>query len=454
LFILFLFFLIFFYFICLFFFNYFFGVVVMEEFSGFYKKSVAERQEIISKFANLTPVEMNLLTKESSLPFSTADRMIENVVSTFPMPYGLALNFVVDGNEKIIPFALEEPSVVAAASNAAKLSTGFKTTISSPIMIGQIQLISLKNPEQAKEKILGAKKELLELAASKDPTLVKFGGGPVDVKAFVLETHRGKMIEVQLLVNVKDAMGANAVNTMCEAITSKLEEISEGKALLRILSNLAIYRTAKATTTWTQKSLEESTNGLMKGSEVVERILNAYAFACATPFRAATHNKGIMNGIDAVALATGNDFRALEAGMHTFASYNKPYTSVTKYYTNEVGDLVGEIELPLAVGIVGGATKTHPMAQLSLKIMKVTNATELASVIASVGLAQNFAALRALSTTGIQAGHMKLHAKNIAVQAGAKENEIDFVVQKMIEKKQVAQHIAEEAIKEFREKQN
>lgn len=421
-------------------------------FKGFYKKTIKERQEIVEKEFNLTDVEKNLLCKEGSLPFSTADRMSENVIGTIPIPYGLATNFVIDGKEYIIPFATEEPSVVAAASNAAKLSSGFTTSADEPIMIGLIQVVKCPNATDSLIKILSKKKELLEEIAKIDPVLVKFGGGPRDLKGSVIKTTRGEMISLHLLVDVRDAMGANAINTMTEKISPKIEEISGGEVRLRIISNLAINRKACAKTIWTKKILEESTEMKMKGEEIIERILDAYEYAINEPFRTATHNKGIMNGIDALTIATGNDFRGVEAGAHSFAAHGHDYASLTKYYKNENGDLVGEIEMPMVLATIGGTMKSNPMAQLSLKILGIKNSTELARIGASVGLAQNFAAMRALATTGIQAGHMKLHAKSLAAQAGASEKEIDLVAQKMIEAKEINQLKAEQIIKEIRAK--
>ncbi len=423
-----------------------------ENFSGYYKKSITERQEILAKEFSLTQEELALLQKEGSLKFEIADRMIENVIGTFPLPLGIATNFNIDGKDYIIPFALEEPSVVAAASNAAKLSNGFTTDSDEPIMIGQIQLVKVSNSKDALKKILENKKSLLEYATTIDPILVKFGGGPRDLTCELLSTPRGEMVVVHLLVDVRDAMGANAVNSMCEKLAPKLEEITSGEARLKILSNLAVYRKARAKTVWTKEKLGESTKGEFKGEDVVEYILDAFEFARATQFRATTNNKGIMNGIDSVVIATGNDFRAIESGAHSFAAFGHPYNTLTKYYKNKNGDLVGEIELPLALGLVGGATKVHPLAQISLKILGVKTAQELARIIASVGLAQNFAALRALATSGIQAGHMKLHAKNIAAQAGATGEEINIVSQKMIEAKEINQLKAESILKELREK--
>ncbi len=426
----------------------------MSSFEGFYKKTIAERVEILKSAAGLTDEECALLKKEGGLELAMADRMIENVPGTLPMPMGIATNFLINGKEYAVPMAIEEPSVVAAASNAAKLSRekgGFSTNADEPVMIGQIQLVELKDVERAKEKIMAEKNNLNKFANELDPAaLVKFGGGLKDIEARVLSTERGKMLIVHLLVDCRDAMGANAVNTLGEALPPKLEEWSGGKARLRIISNLAIHRKARAKAVWSKKSLEESTKGEMKGEEVVERILDAYAFAAADEFRCTTHNKGIMNGIDAVVLATGNAWRAIEAGAHSLAAMAGRYKPLTKYYKNADGDLVGEIELPMAVGLVGGATKTHPIAKIAVKILQVKTAAELAQVIAAVGLAQNFAAMRALATTGIQQGHMKLHARNIAVMAGAQGDEIDAVAKKMADEKKVRVDYAQELLNTMR----
>jgi hydroxymethylglutaryl-CoA reductase len=424
-----------------------------EAFKGFYNKTIQERQEIVAKEFNLTLEEKQTLTKEGSLPFSIANRMIENVVGTMPLAYGLATNFIIDNKDYIIPFALEEPSVVAAASNAAKLSNGFITSADEPIMIGLIQVVKCPNATDSLIKILSKKKELFAEIEKIDPILLKFGGGPRDLKGEVLKTTRGEMIALRLLVDVRDAMGANAINTMTEKIAPIIEEISGGEVRLRIISNLAIHRKARAKTVWTKEALEKSMDGEMKGEEIIERILDAYEFAVATPFRTATHNKGIMNGVDALAIATGNDFRGVEAGAHSFAAYTHEYRSLTKYYKNEEGDLVGEIEMPMVLATIGGTMKSNPMAQITLKILGVKTSQELARIGVAVGLAQNFAALRALATVGIQAGHMKLHAKSLAAQAGAKDDEVDLVAQKMISAKTINQQSAEEIIKKIRETQ-
>jgi hydroxymethylglutaryl-CoA reductase len=422
-----------------------------KSFEKFYKKSISERQDIIKKEFELTKEELDLLKKEGALSVEKANNMVENVIGTFSLPLGIATNFNINKKDYIVPMSTEEASVVAAASNGAKLSNGFTTSVDDQIMVGQAQIVKLKDAKAASEAILKNKKKIMQIAISSDSIMEKLGGGPVDLKVTILKTKRGDMLDVHLLVNVLDAMGANAINTMMEKISSELEELSGGEVVLKIISNLAIYRRAQAKTIWTKKALKESTKGTMDGEEIVERILDAYEFAVNSPYRAATHNKGIMNGIDAVLVATGNDFRAVEAGAHAFASFESEYSPLTKYYKDEDGNLVGEIDIPLAVGTVGGTTKTHPLAQISLKILGTTKASELASVIASVGLAQNFSAMRALATTGIQAGHMKLHAKNIASQAGATGKEVDIVAKKMIEEKNISQGFAEKILKEMKD---
>ncbi len=424
--------------------------------SEFYKKSLEERLAIIKEFAELSEEEIAQLNKFAALDFEQANRMIENVVGTQQLPLGIATNFVVNGKEILVPMALEEPSVVAAASKAAGIarqSGGFTAESSEPIMIGQIQIVKAKKPEAAIKKILKAKKELIELANSADPMLVKFGGGAKELQARTLKTKRGKMIIVHLLVNCGDAAGMNAVNTMCEKISPRIEKITGGKARLKIISNLAVNRLARAKAVFSKKAIEESFKGNeLKGEEIIDAIMDAFAFAEADVFRCTTHNKGIMNGIDAVVIATGNDFRAIEAGAHAFASWKNKgkYKPLTRYYKDKKGNLVGEIELPCAVGLVGGATKSHPIAKIAVKILGVKTARELAEIIVSVGLAQNFAAMRALATEGIQKGHMRLHARNIAVLAGAKGKEIDEVAEKMILEKTIRADKAKEIIEQLR----
>ncbi len=413
---------------------------------GFYKLSVQERLEIVAKFSNLSEEEKNKLISTASLSLEIADRMIENVIGTFELPIGIATNFLIDGKDYLIPMVIEEPSVVAAASNAAKMARergGFFTDYTGSIMIGQIQVTKLKNPNSARFEILRNKDEIIQKANECDPVLVKLGGGCKDLEARVINTFKGGMLIVHLLVDVKDAMGANAVNTMCEAVAPLIERITGGKVYLRIVSNLATYRLARAKAVFDKK--------VIGGEEVVEGIMYAYAFAKADPYRCATHNKGIMNGISAVAIATGNDFRALEAGAHSYAALFG-YKPLTSYEVDEEGNLVGTIELPIAVGTVGGATNVNPLAKICLKILGVKTSEELARVMAAVGLAQNFAALRALATEGIQRGHMELHARNIAIAAGATGNEIDEIVDIMVKERKIRIDYAKELLKKLKEK--
>ena len=422
--------------------------------SGFHGLPPKERLELVKDFAGLTSEEAKLLAKAGALDGKTADMMIENVVGTTELPFGIATNFQVNGRDYLVPMVIEEPSVVAAASFAAKLarpSGGFTATSTDPIMIGQVQIVGLKNPEKAARDIIAKKQEIISYANTVDPcVLVKFGGGLKDIETRVLATPAGKMVIVHLLVDCRDAMGANAVNTLAETLAPMLEDISGGKARLKIISNLADRRLARARAVWKKETLEQAAKGQFKGEDIVNGIIEAWAFAFSDPYRAATHNKGIMNGIDAVVIATGNDWRAVEAGAHAYASSRGRYTSLTKYSKDKDGNLVGEIEIPMAVGLVGGATKTHPIAKIAVKILGVKSAKELSEVIASVGLAQNFAALRALATEGIQKGHMSLHARNIAVMAGAEGKEIDIVAGKMVEEKKIRVDRAKEILEEIK----
>jgi len=408
--------------------------------SGFYKLPVNERRKKIAELGGLTADEAALLERFGALDEPTADRMIENVIGAFPLPLGIATNFKVNGKDYLVPMAIEEPSVVAAASHGAKIARefgGFEASADEPIMLGQIQLAGVKKIPEAKKKITAASGSLISLANSCDPVLVKFGGGCRKIEVREVKSKRGTFLVVHLLVNCGDAMGANAVNTMCEKLAPELEKITGGSARLRILTNLAIHRLARAKATFLR--CETCT-------PLIGAILDAWALADADAFRATTHNKGVMNGIDAVVLATGNDWRALEAGAHAYAAITGKYKPLTKFYTDKKGDLVGEIELPVAVGLVGGATKTHPVAKACVKLLGVKSARELACVIASVGLAQNFAALRALAGEGINRGHMELHARNVAIAAGAKGAQIDAVAEKMIREKNVSASRAKELL--------
>ncbi len=411
--------------------------------SGFYKLGSTKRLELVRDFAGLSEEEINVLANTGSLG-EIADRMIENVVGAMPLPIGIAVNFMINDKDYLIPMAIEEPSVVAAASNAAKMareSGGFQTSSTEPIMVGQIQLTDVYDPFSVKFTILANKERILNLANEEDPVLVNLGGGAKDLEVRVIDSGAGSMVIVHLLVNVKDAMGANAVNTMVEAVAPFIEQLTGGKVNLRIISNLATYRLARARAVFARD--------VIGGEEVVDGIISAYLFAKADPYRCATHNKGIMNGIDAVVIATGNDFRAIEAGAHSYASITGQYLPLTRWEKNKDNDLVGTIELPLAVGIVGGATSVHPTAKTNLKILGVRTANELAEIIAAVGLAQNFAALRALATEGIQRGHMALHARNVAIAAGAKGVLIDRVVEILVREKKVRVDRAKEVLEEI-----
>ncbi len=411
---------------------------------GFHKLSQSEKIDKIKELCNLTDADVEvLLVKNPALDLF--DRMIENNIGVMQVPIGIATNFRIDGKDRLVTMAVEEASVVAAASNAAKIARphgGFFTSTTGSYMIGQIQVLDVMTPEFASQEILAKKEEILKLANEQDPILVKYGGGAIDLETRIIGSAIGDMLVVHLIVNTLDAMGANAVNTMAEAVAPKIEEIAGGTVRLRILSNLADRRIVRARAVFDKE--------LLGGDDVVEGIIEAWAFADADPYRAATHNKGIMNAISAITLATANDWRAIEAGAHAYAARNGYYGSLTTYEITEEGHLAGTIELPLALGTVGGATKIHPTAQVNLKIMGVTGAQDLASIVASVGLAQNLAALRALATEGIQRGHMKLHARNLAAQAGAKGDEIDKVSRKMIEEGKIRMDRAIEILEELR----
>ena len=413
--------------------------------SGFYKLSPKERLQFVKEFAGLTDEEEALLQNTGSLPLDLADRMIENVVGAIPIPLGVAVNFLINRRDYLIPMAIEEPSVVAAASYAAKMARdggGFYTSSTPPIMIGQVQVVGMKDPYAARMRILQAKEEILKKANDQDPVLVSVGGGAKDLDVKVIHTSQGQMVITELHVDCRDAMGANAVNTMCEAVAPLIERLTGGRVYLRIISNLAVKRLARA---WCLVPKEA-----VGGEEVVDGIVNASAFAAADPYRAATHNKGILNGIIAVVIATCNDHRAIEAGAHAYAARNGHYTTLSTWEKNENGDLVGSIELPMAVGLIGGAVRTHPIAKICLKILGVKTANEFAEVLAAVGLAQNLGALRALAHEGIQRGHMSLHARNIAVAAGATGELIDLVAEKMVEERKIRMDRAKELIEQYR----
>jgi hydroxymethylglutaryl-CoA reductase len=409
--------------------------------SGFYKLCPEERLAFVKQFAGLSDEECALLTNTGSLPLDLADRMIENVVGAIPIPLGIAVNFLINKRDCLIPMAIDEPSVVAAASYAAKMAReggGFHTSSTPPIMIGQIQTVGVEDPYAAKMRVIKAKEEILKEANAQDPVLLSVGGGARDVDAKVIDTTCGHMLITELHVDCRDAMGANAVNTMAEAVAPMIERITGGRVYLRIISNLATKRIARASC----KVPKE----IVGGEEVVDGIVNAYAFAASDPYRAATHNKGILNGVIAVVIATCNDHRAIEAGAHAYAARNGRYTTLSTWEKDQNGDLVGSIELPMAVGLIGGAVRTHPIARIALKILGVKTANELAEVLAAVGLAQNLGALRALAHEGIQRGHMSLHARNIAVAAGATDELIDLVAERMVKEHKIRMDRAKELI--------
>ena len=411
---------------------------------GFYKLPMEKRREILKEFASLTEDEVKVLSDTGGLPSDLADHMIENVVGGYTYPLGMATNFRINGSDYIVPMALEEPSVVAAASNAAKMARvkgGFKVTNTGPVMIGQIQVVNVPGPEDAKTKLLARKADLLKKANDQDPMLVSLGGGAKDLNVKVLSTLKGPMVIAELIVNTGDAMGANAVNTMAEAVAPLVEETTGGRVFLRIISNLADRRLVRATAVFDKDAVG--------GEEVVDGIVYAYAFADADPYRCATHNKGILPGVIAVGIACGQDIRALEAGAHSYAARSGRYKPLTTWEKNGDGDLVGTLEMPMAVGLVGGAARTHPAARTNIKILGVKTAIQLAEVMGAVGLAQNFAALRALASEGIQKGHMRLHARNVAINAGATGELAELVARKMIEERKIRADRAAELVKEL-----
>ena len=413
--------------------------------SGYYKRTIAERQQILAAERGLDSADLALLNKEGPLPLAAADTISENVVGTFALPFSIAPNFLINGKEYVVPMVIEEPSVVAAASHGAKMareSGGFKTQYSGSVMTGQIQLVGVKNISDVSKKLEADKDALLAEADSFAGHIKPFGGGVVGMQTRSVMTSQGLMLMVEFSINVADAMGANAVNTILEKMAPSLEQRTGGVARLRILTNLCLGRIASASATWKKEELG--------GEAGVEAILDAWALAMADPFRRATHHKGIMNGMDAVAIATGNDWRAVEAGAHAYGALKN--ASITTYKKTPSGDLEGKIILPLAVGTVGGSLKANPCAALGQKILGAKTSGELAMVMASVGLAQNLAALRALAGEGIQKGHMRLHARHIAAAAGAGEGEVDEVVRRMEAANAITEAGAKSALKEMKEK--
>lgn len=414
---------------------------------GFYNQTLEERLTTLGSY--LSPEDIAVLSGKAGLTPTQADHMIENVIGLHALPLGIALNFVINGRDVLVPMAIEEPSVVAAASFMAKLvraGGGFNAHTTPPEMIGQMQVLDVPALEDARIAILENKEQLLAEASEIDPVLKELGGGPRDLEARIIDDSPiGPFLKLHLIYDVRDAMGANAVNTACEKLSTIVESITGGRVHLRILSNLADRRLARARCSI---PLAELAFDEYEAEDVRDGIIAAWAFAVVDPYRAATHNKGIMNGIDAVLIATGNDWRAVEAGAHAYAAREGRYTSLSTWESDRDGNLVGSIELPLAVGIVGGATKVHPTARAALNLMNVTTANQLAEIIVSVGLAQNLAALRALATEGIQRGHMSLHARQVAIAAGAEGELIERLAKQLILEKTVridrAQSILEE----------
>lgn len=419
--------------------------------SGLYRLDAHERRRLVAELAGLS--ENEVATFEGGLTLEHADRMIENAIGTIGVPLGVATNFLVDGVDRLVPMAVEEPSVVAAASNAARLARaegGFRTFAHEQLMIGQIQVLDLADARAAAAAVTQAEQELLGQANACDPRLVELGGGARSVETRIVDAGEERLLVCHLLVDCLDAMGANAVNTMAERISPSIERLTGGRVLLRIISNLADRRLVTARASF---DTDLMATDALSGNVVVEGVLAAYRFALHDPYRAATNNKGVMNGVASVALATGNDFRAIEAGCHAYASVASAtgrYASLTHFERDGDGRLVGSVTLPLAVGVVGGATASHPTARACLRLLRVSTARELAAVMASVGLAQQLAAMRALATTGIQDGHMRLHARQVALAAGARPDEVDRVAAELVNAGEIRSDAAERVLAQLR----
>ncbi|RNJ77114.1 MAG: hydroxymethylglutaryl-CoA reductase, degradative [Nitrosopumilus sp. H13] len=398
---------------------------------GFYEKSRDERLGLVADFAGLSGEELGILRGGGGIDFERADKMVENAIGTFSLPLGIATNFKIDGRDCLVPMAIEEPSVIAAASKGAKTARvcgGFKTHADRSYSTGQIQVLGAGGGSA--QKIADSEARILELANRQSNTLSKTGRGAKKVSCREIDAESGRMLIVELLVDVGDAMGANITNTMCEAVSPLVEEITSGRALLRILSNYSVQRLARASATFASEAVG--------GEDTINDIILANEFADADVYRAVTHNKGVMNGVVSVANATGQDSRAIEAAANAYAARSGRYRSLTVWKKDGQGNLVGELELPLSVGIVGGIANVHPLARVCTKILGVSSAQELACVMVAAGLAQNYSAIRALVTEGIQKGHMRLHARNLAAAAGAAPGQIDDLVQKMIQHKKIS----------------
>ena len=412
--------------------------------SKFFEKSRKERLEIVGNFANLSTEELEILQNENGgISFDKADKMVENAIGTFSLPLGIATNFKINGKDYVVPMVIEEPSVIAAASKGAKVARikgGFEVFADESFSIGQIQMLDVDIPSAISE-IKNSTNEIIQLANSKSNTLSKMGKGAKEISCKEINTPSGKMLIVELLIDVGDAMGANVTNTMCEAISPLIEKITGGRALLRILSNYSVRRMVKAKAVFEKEAVG--------GEKVVDNIISAFEFADNDVYRAVTHNKGIMNGTIAVANAVGQDSRAIEAAANAYAAQSGKYRSLSKWSKDSDGNLVGTLEIPLSVGIVGGIANVHPVAKVCTKILGTSSAQELACVMTATGLAQNYSAIRALATEGIQKGHMRLHARNLAAAVGATPNQIDEIVQKMIEEKKISLDRAKELLEQI-----
>ena len=412
--------------------------------SKFFEKSRKERLDIISNFSNLSDDELNILqSNDGGISYEKADKMVENAIGTFSLPLGVATNFKINNKDYLIPMVIEEPSVIAAASKGAKIArikSGFIATADESFSIGQIQLLDV-DIDSAINQITNSLDKILALANSQSNTLSKMNKGAKEITCKKIDTPSGTMLIVEILIDVGDAMGANITNTMCEAVSPLIEKITGGKTLLRILSNYSTRRIAKATAIFEKQAVG--------GEQVVDNIIKAFEFADNDVYRAVTHNKGILNGIISVANAIGQDSRAIEAAANAYAAKSGRYRSLSTWSKDDDGNLVGTLEIPLSVGIIGGIANVHPVAKTCIKILKVTTAQELACVMVATGLAQNYSAIRALSTEGIQKGHMRLHARNLAAAAGATPEQIDTIVNSMIEEKKISLDRAKELLKKI-----
>ncbi|EIJ65635.1 hydroxymethylglutaryl-CoA reductase, degradative [Candidatus Nitrosopumilus salaria BD31] len=413
--------------------------------SKFFEKARKDRLDIVANFSNLSDDEISILENENGgISFDKADKMVENAIGTFSLPLGIATNFKINGKDYLIPMVIEEPSVIAAASKGAKIARikgGFEVSADESYSIGQVQILDVVDISSAILQIKSSSNEILELANSKSNTLSKMGKGAKEISCKEIDTPSGKMLIVELLIDVGDAMGANVTNTMCEAISPLIEKITGGRSLLRILSNYSTRRIAKAKAVFEKEAVG--------GEDVVDNIIKAFEFADNDVYRAVTHNKGIMNGIVAVANAVGQDSRAIEAAANAYAAKSGQYRSLSKWSKDSDGNLVGTLEIPLSVGIVGGIANVHPVAKVCTKILGAISAQELSCIITAAGLAQNYSAIRALATEGIQKGHMRLHARNLAAAAGATPDQIDEIVQKMIEEKKISLDMAKELLEQI-----